>query len=131
MHEPLLESSKKKARLLGSCVEELLDVLHAGTSTKKNQPNNFLDSLEICRLRQQQCHPRPTALVLWQCLQHRRAGLVSGPCSPGRAFLPSKRGPCCRMRHLFITRESKLSIDPSCCSLRRDEAGAGCSLGHE
>lgn len=54
MHEPLLGSSRNKARLLGSSVEQLLDVLHASTSTKNQPNNNFLDSLEICRLRQQQ-----------------------------------------------------------------------------
>lgn len=44
MHEPLLGRSRNKARLMGSCVLQLLDVLHAGTSIKKA----FLDSLEIC-----------------------------------------------------------------------------------
>lgn len=131
MHEPLLGSSRNKARLLGSSVKQLLDVLHVGTSTK-NQPNNFLDSLEICRLRQQQCLIRvPLHLCCDSVCSTDGQGCASGPCSPGRALLPSKGGPCCRMRPLFITRESKLSIDLSCWSRRQDEAGAGCSMGHE
>lgn len=103
MHGPLLGRSRNKARLTGSCVLQLLDVL-LGHQQEMGKKKAFLDSLEICGLREQSCFIQ-VLLLLCQgsvCSMDGQ-GDVSGLCSPGWASVSPKRGRCCRMRHYQST----------------------------